>query len=92
MTLASPISPIDAKALARNIEVLFGYLDGIVPIRMLAETGTAQRPPRLEFQAVDTVADALARLAPIAAREGRGLYVVPGTVAISGSAKAEDVV
>lgn len=92
MTVAAPISAIDVTALGRNAEFLFGYLDGIVPIRMLTETGTAQRPPRLEFHAVDTVADALARLAPIAASEGRGLYVVPGTVAISGSAKAEDVV
>lgn len=92
MTVAAPNSTIDATALARSAEVLFGYLDGIVPVRMLTETGTAQKPPKLEFHSVDTLANALARLAPIAARQGRGLYVVPGTVAVAGSAKAEDVV
>jgi putative DNA primase/helicase len=92
MTEPDTIPKIDVDTLSRYFEVVFGYLEGIVPIRMLAETGTGSQPPKLEFPSVKASAAALARLAPIAAREGRGLYVVPGTVAISGSAKSGDVV
>ena len=82
---------IDPAAIDRFVEVVFGYLDGFVPVRILAETGTPDQKPTLKFPIVGDLAGTLKRVSPFAAQEFRGVYVVPGTVAAPGSAKAEDV-
>jgi putative DNA primase/helicase len=72
-------------------DVVFGYLEGIVPIRMFSETGIAKLKPKVIFVSISSAAQKLIELAPLAARDKRGLYVVPGTVAASGSAGEGDV-
>ncbi len=85
------VPPIDVEAINTYCDVVFGYLDGYVPIRVLSETGTPNQTPHVEFQEVSGIADRLIRIAPRAAKTLRGLYVVPGTVRAAGSAKAHDV-
>lgn len=86
-----PEFPIDDAAISRFVEVVFGYLEGLVPVRAFAEKGTPHKPPLLSFHAPDALAKALQRLAPGSAREARGLYVVPATVAKPGSARSQDI-
>lgn len=83
---------IDPNAIDRFVDVVFGYLDGYAPIRALSETGTPDQKPVSRFPRVSDLADILKRLSPDAALKSRGVYVVPGTVAAPGSAKAEDVI
>lgn len=71
---------IDPGAITMFTEVVFGGLTGIVPVRMLAETGTPDQKPQSRFIEVPKLAAALPDLASGAARTARGLYVVPGTV------------
>jgi P4 family phage/plasmid primase-like protien len=82
---------IDAEAIVAYVELVFGYLEGQVPIRLLAETGTPDQKPRVEFCAPTQLATELVRLAPWAAANSRGLFVVPGTVAKPGFARARDI-
>lgn len=95
----SPVRPasvpgpaIDPTAIASYAELVFGYLDGLVPIRLFAETGTPEQKPAVQFCAPGELAARLETLAPWAARHARGLYVVPGTVVREGSARADDIV
>ncbi|MBS0126458.1 hypothetical protein KB874_20440 [Aestuariicoccus sp. KMU-90] len=74
------------------IDIVFGYLEGFVPIRMFAETGTADQQPVIEFCGIDEAAARLERLAPLAAHRQLGLYVIPGTTTQRASAQASDVV
>ena len=83
--------PVDDAAISRFVEVVFGYLDELVPVRAFAEKGTPHKPPLLEFHPPDALAAALQRLAPGSARDARGIYVVPATVAKPGSARSEDI-
>ena len=89
----APQAPaIDAVAISTFCEVVFGYLDGFVPVRLLAESGTPDQRPWQSFPGVDDVAHALIREAKTAVDVGRGVFVVPGTVARPGSAKARDII
>ena len=40
----------DAEAIARHLEVLFGYLGGYVPIRLLSEAGTPTQSAQCQFE------------------------------------------
>ncbi|MES2846556.1 MAG: phage/plasmid primase, P4 family [Pseudomonadota bacterium] len=82
----------DAAAIEAFVEVVFGPLEGYVPLRALSETGTPYQKPHSDFPLTTKVAEILKRMAPRAAATSRGLYVVPGTVAAPGSAKADDIV
>lgn len=75
---------IDPDAIATFVNVVYGYLDGQVPIRLIPETGTPHRSPVTRFCAVSEAAETLAALAPEATREQRGLFVVPGTTRQAG--------
>jgi len=92
MNVQPPLASIDPVAIARFAAVVFGYIDGLVPIRMFSETGTRSTKPKVTFPSTAAAARDLQRLAPIAAREGRGLYVVPGTVAVAGRAEQADII
>ena len=88
-----PASPqINAEAISAYVEMVFGYLEGFVPIRVLAETGTPDRPPKVAYHRIADLAEALSWMAAKAADDSRGLYVVPGTVEQPGSARAADVI
>jgi P4 family phage/plasmid primase-like protien len=83
---------ISPEAIRSYVDVVFGYLEGLVPIRAFAEKGTPQQKPVTEFQPIDKAADRLCQLAPRASDTQRALYVVPGTVACPGTARAEDII
>ena len=96
--MAQDLTPIsagpDANALmiADYVDVVFGYCDGWVPVRALAEKGTADQPPHTPFILADgDLAAKLAQQAAWAAHGGMALFVVPGTVGAPGEAKADDV-
>jgi P4 family phage/plasmid primase-like protien len=91
-TLAPPPVQPDAGMIATFMDAVFGYCEGFVPIRALAEKGGPDRPPHTPFIASDGELGAkTAMQAAWAADAGMALYAVPGTVARPGEARAEDV-
>lgn len=88
---APDLPPIDAAAVRIFCDVVFGGLQGFVPIRLLAEKGIEGVRPLLPFVAVDTAAGEILRHAGQAAIDGRGVFIVPGSVARRGKARAQDV-
>lgn len=92
MSPASNSPAIDRSAIATFTELVFDGLTGLVPIRMLAETGTPEQKPQSRYIDIAKLGAALPDLATSAARVVRGLYVVPGTVSAPGSARAKDIV
>ena len=93
MTLPSRISAaqIDTEMIATFVDIVLGYLDGPVPVRLLAETGTPAQPPRAFTLPSSSLARDLIDPAEAAGRSFRAVYVVPGTVAPGRSGKAEDI-
>jgi hypothetical protein len=88
-----PIVEPDRDQIAIFLDVVFGYCDGWIPLRGLAEQGTASAPgPRMTWihTSGDLKQDAFA-FARRAARDGVAFYVVPGTVTKEGAARAADV-
>ena len=84
----------DPAMITTYAEVVFGYCDGWVPVRALPEKGTDEaQPSHTPFlEADEDLATNLIRQAMWAAHGDMAIFVVPGTVAKSGTAKAEDVV
>ena len=93
MTLPSTISrpQVDAGMIATFVDIVFGYLDGPVPVRLLAETGTPAQPPKAFTRPSSSLARDLIAPAEAAGRSSRAVYVVPGTVNPGSSGKAEDI-
>ena len=82
----------DPAMIALYADVVFGYCEGWVPVRALAEKGAADAPPHTPFIEADAeLAARLALQAAWAADAGMALFVVPGTVAAPGEARAEHV-
>ncbi len=76
-----PIVP-DAAMVAAYAEAVFGYCEGFVAVRALAEKGGPDRAPHTPFLPADgELAAKLAVQARWAADSGMALYVIPGTVA-----------
>ena len=87
-----PVEP-DPAMIATYVDVVFGYCDGWVPVRALAEKGGSDQPPHTPFIATDAeLASKLGLQANWASTGGMALFVVPGTVGAPGEAKAEDVI
>ena len=92
---AEPVVPLvpDSAMIAVHAEMLFGYCEGFVAVRALPEKGAADRAPHTPFLEADaTLAEKLAVQARWAADAGMALYVIPGTVAAPGEARAEHIV
>jgi hypothetical protein len=87
----SPAPHVDDKMVATFIDTVFGYLDGYVPVRLLAEKGTPHQRPHASLFARDELTNALTAAANDAARAARAVYVVPGTVALGSSGKADEI-
>jgi hypothetical protein len=87
---AHGLSP-DTDAIALFVDRVFGYCDGLIPVRGLPEKGSDGRPHTSWIAADGEAAARIATTAAWAARECAALYVVPGTVAGQGEAKAENV-
>src|SRR5690606_13096877 len=83
----------DPDQIARFMEVVFGYCEGLIPIRSFIDKGQGfdGRPHNIWIEADNTVADKMATFAAWAGREGAAVYVIPGTVAAKGQAKAADI-
>ena len=87
----SPAAP-DAAMVAVYADVVFGYCEGFVPVRALAEKGATDTRPHTPFlEANAELASRLAQQAGWAADAGMALFVVPGTVETPGEARAEHV-
>ena len=91
-TVAAEVRP-DHEMIAIYADVVLGYCEHWVPVRALAEKGSADAPPHTPFLATDdTLADRLALQAEWAADAAMALFVVPGTVEAPGDARAEHVI
>ncbi len=84
---------IDPSAIATFIDVVFGYCEGLIPVRGFVDVGQGldTRPHNIWIPADNTAPNLLATYATWAAREGTAVYVIPGTVAEHGQARAEHV-
>jgi hypothetical protein len=83
----------DRAQITTFLDVVFGYCEGFVPVRGYVDRGQGidGKPHNVWIAADATVADKMVTFAAWAAREGAAVYVIPGTVAESGQAKAADV-
>jgi hypothetical protein len=84
---------VDPAAIAIFLDVVFGYCEGLIPVRGFVDQGQGldTRPHNIWLPADATATDLLATYASWAAREGSAVYVIPGTVAEHGQARAEHV-
>jgi len=83
---------IDLDAIRTYCEVLFGYLEGYVPVRFIGEKGTTNKGVTSHFYSPGELAAKLCRAAPQAAAKLEAVYVVPCTVSQTTSAKEQDIV
>lgn len=84
---------IDRDQIALFVDVVFSWCDGLIPLRGLPEKGVTPAPSN-DLRWVPAGAGAhkvIATAAEAAASVGRAVYVIPGTVAASGEARAEHV-
>lgn len=82
---------IDPDAIRTFCSMLFGYLEGRVPVRLISEKDTPHQPPVSEFIEVNKVGKHLVTAAAAAARARRAVFVVPGSTDQAVSARAEDI-
>jgi hypothetical protein len=83
----------DPEQIAQFMEVVFGYCDGLIPVRSFIDKGQGidGRPHNIWVEANAGVAEKMATFATWASREGAAVYVIPGTVAAPGQAKAAEI-
>ena len=88
------VPAVDRAQIALFLDVVFSWCDGLIPLRGLPEKGVTPPPPSdLRWLPADAGAPAtIAGCAEVAAPIGRAIYVIPGTVAQRGEARAEHVV
>lgn len=93
MTLpaVNPKQQIDTAMIATFVDVVFGYLEGHVPVRLLAEKGTPDQRPNAFTLTCSRLSEELIAPAVSAAKSARAVYVVPGTVGPKGSGRAADI-
>ena len=87
-----PIAP-DIEQIAAFLDVVFGYCDGLIPVRGFVDQGQVldTKPHNIWVPADRHAAASLSTYAAWAAREASAVYVIPGTVAEQGQARAEHV-
>ncbi len=83
----------DRAQIATFLDVVFGYCDGWIPLRGFIDKGQGLhgRPHNAWIEADAALVEKAFNFAAWAAREGAAFYVVPGTVAGHGQAKAADL-
>ena len=83
----------DPEQIAVFLDVVFGYCEGWAPLRGFVDKGQgiAGRPHNVWIEVDGGLLEKAVSFAGWAAREGAAFYVVPGTVAEAGKAKAGDV-
>ena len=83
----------DAAQLKTFLEVVFSYCEGMIPVRGFIDKGQGRdgKPNNIWIDADATALDKLTTFAQWAWREGAAVYVIPGTVAEQGQARASEV-
>jgi len=83
----------DVQQLKVFLDVVFSYCEGLIPVRGFVDKGAGKegKPNNIWIEADAAAAEKLATFTNWAWREGAAVYVVPGTVANSGQARAEEV-
>lgn len=84
---------LDPAQIALFTDMVFGYCEGLIPLRGLPEQGRTETSGLdLDWHAADHgAAAAVTAFARRAAAAGRAAFVIPGTVAARGQGRAEDV-
>ena len=84
----------DAAQIGVFLDVVFGYCEGLIPVRGFVDKGQGRdgKPNNIWIDADGSAFDKLRTFATWAWREGAALYVIPGTVAAQGQARAHDVI
>jgi hypothetical protein len=84
----------DAAQLGVFLDVVFGYCDGLIPVRGFVDKGQGRdgKPNNIWIESDASAFDKLKTFATWAWREGAALYVIPGTVAAQGQARAHEVI
>ena len=84
----------DAAQLGVFLDVVFGYCEGLIPVRGFVDKGQGRdgKPNNIWIDADGSAFDKLKTFATWAWREGAALYVSPGTVAAQGQARAHEVI
>jgi hypothetical protein len=84
----------DAQQLGVFLDVVFGYCEGLIPVRGFVDKGQGRdgKPNNIWIEADGSAFDKLKTFATWAWREGAALYVIPGTVAAQGQARAHEVI
>jgi hypothetical protein len=84
---------VDLAAINTFLDVVFGYCEGLIPVRGFVDQGQGldTKPHNIWIPADCNAPELLATYATWAAREGSAVYVIPGTVAEHGQARAEHV-
>ena len=83
----------DPDQITTFLDTVFSWCEGLIPLRGFVDTGQGRegRPHNIWIPADDTAPGKLATFATWANREGAAVYVIPGTVAEQGEARAADV-
>lgn len=83
----------DPAQIAQFMQVVFGYCDGLIPVRSFIDKGQGidGRPHNIWIEADAETPEKMATFATWASREGAAVYVIPGTVAAPGQAKAAEI-
>jgi hypothetical protein len=83
----------DPAQIAQFMQVVFGYCDGLIPVRSFIDKGQGidGRPHNIWLEADQAAPEKMATFATWASREGAAVYVIPGTVAAPGQAKAAEI-
>ena len=83
----------DPAQLGIFLDVVFGYCEGLIPVRGFVDKGQGRdgKPNNIWIEADASAFDKLKTFATWAWREGAALYVIPGTVAAQGQARAHEV-
>ena len=83
----------DPAQIAQFMQVVFGYCDGLIPVRSFIDKGQGidGRPHNIWIEADRAAPEKMATFATWASREGAAIYVIPGTVAAPGQAKAAEI-
>ena len=83
----------DTEQLKTFLDVVFGYCDGMIPVRGFVDKGQGKdgRPNNIWIDADASALDKITTFAQWAWREGAAVYVIPGPVAEQGQARAPEV-
>jgi len=83
----------EPEQVAIFLDTVFSWCEGLIPLRGFVDKGQGRdgKPHNIWISADDTAPEKLATFAAWANREGAAVYVIPGTVAEQGQARAADV-